>query len=94
MATQEITLSDLQQFKQELLTEIQHLIKDQQHSASPRWVKSKEILQILNVSPGTLQRMRANGELPFTKINRCIFYDLAEINHRLASQQKRNTNLM
>ena len=55
MATQEITLSDLQQFKQELLSEIQHLIKEQQPSASPRWVKSKEILQILNVSPGTLQ---------------------------------------
>ncbi len=94
MATQEITLSDLQQFKQELLSEIQHLIKDQQPSALPRWVKSKDILQILNVSPGTLQRMRANGELPFTKINRCIFYDLEEINQRLASRQKNNANIL
>jgi hypothetical protein len=34
---------------------------------------------VLNVSSGTLQTLRINGTLPYTKIGGIIFYDAEEI---------------
>ena len=36
-------------------------------------------MELLKVSPGTLQNLRINGTLPYTKIGGIIFYDAEEI---------------
>jgi hypothetical protein len=68
MPAQIITSDDLREFKIELLDEIRVIIKDQKSNYTKQWLKSAEVRKLLNISPGTLQTLRINGTLPFTKI--------------------------
>ena len=36
-------------------------------------------MDLLQVSPGTLQNLRINGTLPYTKVGGIIYYDASEI---------------
>ena len=44
-----------------------------------RWISNKEAMDILGVSPRTLQRYRDNGCIPFSKIGRNCRYRLSDI---------------
>lgn len=89
MAATIITPEDLQNFKQELLTEIQQLLSQKQAAPTRKWLKSNEVRRLLLVSPGTLQNLRVNGTLPFTKIGGVIFYDYDDI-QKMIEGHKRN----
>lgn len=93
MAATIITLEDLQNFKQELLTEIQKLLSQRQTTPARKWLKSNEVRRLLLVSPGTLQNLRVNGTLPFTKIGGVIFYDYDDI-QKMIEEHKRNPHLV
>ncbi|MCJ7756576.1 MAG: helix-turn-helix domain-containing protein [Gillisia sp.] len=82
MPTTIVTTEDLMEFKVELLEEIKKLLNSQSGSVSgsKKWLKSTEVLKLLQISPGTLQNFRINGNLPFTKIGGSIYYDADEIN--------------
>lgn len=90
MAAAIITLEDLQTFKHELLTEIEKLLTQRQHHSQQRWLKSHQVRKLLNLSPGTLQNLRINGTLPFTKIGGVIFYDYQDI-ERILLERKQNS---
>lgn len=87
MAIEVLTKEDLNQFKTELLSEFAKLL-----NASPqnkqKWLKSKEVLELLMISPGTLQNLRINGTLTFTKIGGIIYYDQNDINKILERNKK------
>lgn len=87
MSAEIITTDDLRVFKTELIDEIKKII-DNHAGIQPtkKWLKSKEVLKMLNISAGTLQTMRVNGTLPFAKIGGVIYYDNGEIHKRLRSQ--------
>ena len=36
-------------------------------------------MELLKISPGTIQNLRINGTLPYTKVGGIIFYDFEEI---------------
>jgi hypothetical protein len=76
-----ITREDLNAFKSELMEEIKQLIKPGQ-GQSKQWLKSNEVRKLLNISPGTLQNLRINGTLRFTKIGGMMYYKLEDI-HKL-----------
>lgn len=86
MPAQIITLDDFEGFKQELLSEIEKLI-DRKVGNANRWLKSDEVQRLLKISPGTLQTLRLNGTIPYSKIGGTIFYDLQDIN-RILDQSK------
>lgn len=44
-----------------------------------RWISNKEAMEILGVSPRTLQRYRDNGCIPFSKIGKNCRYRLSDI---------------
>lgn len=90
MATNIITLEDLQVFKVELLEAIEKLLSQRQAEPAQRWLKSPQVRKLLNLSPGTLQNLRINGTLPFSKIGGVIFYDYEDI-ERILQERKRNT---
>ena len=73
MAIEVITKEDLNEFRHELLKEIKGII-----SAAPtkkqKWLKSNEVRELLNISPGTLQNLRINGSLTFSKVGGTIYY--------------------
>ena len=79
MPTQIITTDDLREFKMELLKDIKTLLKATSSTTSKKYLKSSELMELLQVSPGTLQTLRINGTLPYTKIGGIIFYDVDEI---------------
>jgi hypothetical protein len=89
MVTNVITLEDLQNFKQELIVELQKILSQRQTTPARKWLKSNEVRRLLMLSPGTLQHLRVNGTLPFTKIGGVIFYDYDDI-QRMIEEHKRN----
>ena len=79
MPTQIITTNDLREFKKELLEDIKGLLKISDDITNKKYLKSADLMKILKVSSGTLQTMRINGTLPYTKIGGIIFYDPDDI---------------
>jgi hypothetical protein len=88
MITNIITLEDLEIFKQELLEEIKNLLSQRQSGQTQRWLKSHQVRRLLTISPGTLQQMRINGTLPFTKVGGVIFYDAQDIEKMLVARKQ------
>jgi hypothetical protein len=80
MPVEILTKEDLSKFKTELVTEIKQVF-----SLSPavtkqkEFLKSKEVMKMLSISPGTLQNLRINGTMPFTKIGGVIYYAYDDI---------------
>ncbi|SDQ01609.1 Helix-turn-helix domain-containing protein [Mucilaginibacter sp. OK268] len=82
-----ITKEDLRQFKNEMLTEMKHLLKPGL-GQSKRWLKSYEVRKLLNISPGTLQNLRVNSTLRYTKIGGLLYYKLEDIQALLEGGSK------
>ncbi len=93
MAVNIITTEDLENFKVELLDEIKKLLSQRQTTPARKWLKTHEVIRLLMVSPGTLQNLRVNGTLPFTKVGGVIFYDYDDI-HKLLEANKRNQDFL
>ena len=87
MSAQIITTDDLREFKIELLDEIRAIVSEQKTAISKKWLKSNEVRNLLNISPGTLQTLRINGTLPYTKIGGTNYYNFTDI-EKLLSKHK------
>lgn len=74
-----ITQEDLNNFKDQILEGVKELLKSQQNYKTKKWLKSPEVRQLLSISPGTLQNLRINGTLPYSKVGGVIYYDYDEI---------------
>tara|TARA_R110002096_G_scaffold265300_2_gene458779 strand:- start:2037 stop:2315 length:279 start_codon:yes stop_codon:yes gene_type:complete len=79
MAATIITTEDLWEFKMELLDDIKKLLNKETGQLSKKWLKSPEVRELLGISPGTLQNLRINGTLPYTKMGGVLYYDYQEI---------------
>ncbi len=79
MPSEIITTDDLREFKTELLTEFRKMLKEHHGQPTKKWLKSYEVKKMLGISPGTLQNMRINGTIPFTKMGGILFYDSEDI---------------
>jgi hypothetical protein len=78
MAAEIITKEDLNEFGQKLLSDIKSLLGGT--PAEPqKWLKSYQVKNMLKISPGTLQNLRVNGTLSFTKIGGIIYYKYEDI---------------
>ena len=73
-----ITKEDLQLFKQELFYELKQFLSPSTQ-AQKQWLKSNEVRKLLNISPGTLQNLRINGTLRYTKIGGILYYKQEDI---------------
>lgn len=71
-----LTIGDLEIFKSELFSFLKTLIREEVSPKLPKkWLKSHEVKEILDISTGTLQNLRNNGSLPYSKIGGMIYYD-------------------
>lgn len=73
-----ITKEDLKEFKASLILELKEMIKPEL-KAHKKWLRSAEVRKILNISPGTLQNLRINGTLAFTKVGSIFYYAYDDI---------------
>jgi len=82
-----LTREDMKVFKMELLDEIRKMI--QPNAETKEWLKSSDVMKLLNCSPGTLQNLRINGTLPFTKMGGTIYYAYSDV-MKVLNSNKRN----
>jgi hypothetical protein len=73
-----ITPEDLLKFKAELIQEIKLVLKPEELTAK-KWLRSSDVRQLLNISPGTLQNLRIKGILRYEKIGGIFYYAHADI---------------
>lgn len=78
MAIEVITKEDLNEFRLLLLNDFKELLKTNPQQTK-QWLKSKEVRKLLNISPGTLQTLRINKTLSYTKIGGILYYNNADI---------------
>ena len=81
------TVSDLIDFKNDIITEVKKLLEAQTNKPVKRWLKSFEVQKILKISTGTLHNLRVNGTIPFSKIGGVVFYDLEDLQRILESHK-------
>ncbi len=78
MAAEIITKEDLNEFREMLLNDIKALL-GKSPSDQPKWLKSYQVKNLLKISPGTLQNLRVNGTLRFSKIGGILYYKYEDI---------------
>ena len=78
MSVELLTKEDLKQFKTELFEELKKFLPAAQSQAK-KWLKSPEVRKLLSISPGTLQNLRINGTLSFSKVGGIIYYSYDDI---------------
>ena len=74
---QVVTKRDLLNFGNALLHEIQSGKPAAEQPA--QWLKSSEVRKLLKISPGTLQNLRNNGTLNFSRIGGILYYKYEDL---------------
>ena len=74
-----MTREDLQKFKAELFAELKSILPAAGTAAPRKWLRSNEVREILNISPGTLQNLRNSGQLRFSKVGSMTYYKSEDI---------------
>lgn len=77
-----ITKEDLQEFKIELLEDIKNLFNIK-ISQQKLWLRSSEVKALLKISSGTLQNLRINGTLSYTRVGGILYYNYKDIEKML-----------
>ena len=78
MALEVLTKEDLQQFKIELLESIENLLQGKK-TQEKLWLRTSEVKKLLGISSGTLQNLRINGTLSYSKIGGTRYYNYKDI---------------
>ncbi len=92
MPTSIITTDDLRNFKMELLDDIKKILTKQASGTLKKYLKSSEVMEMLQISPGTLQNLRINGTLPFSKMGGIIYYDSEDIQKVMLKNRVQHTD--
>lgn len=78
MAIEVLTKEDLHEFRAVLISDIKNILQLKPQTEQ-KWLKSSEVKKLLNISSGTLQNLRINGTLSYSKIGGTIFYQGKDI---------------
>lgn len=88
------TVEDLQGLKRELVEEIRGLLDRGGLSPAKRWLKTEDVMRLLELSASTVQTLRRNGTLPFSRVGAVIFYDAKDVNRMLEERKQRKADLI
>jgi len=83
MPTDIITKEDLHEFRKQLIEDIRQLLNGERSTPQGKWLKSYQVKNLLKISAGTLQNLRVNGTIPFTRIGNIIYYKAEDIHNLL-----------
>ena len=79
-----ITKKDLEAFKQELFALLSNTNK-----AEVNWLKNADVRGMLGLANGTLQTLRVNESLPYSKIGGKYFHKRSDVEAMLERAQKK-----
>ena len=86
MAIEVITREDLNEFRTLLLADLKEILQNKSQ-ITKQWLKSNEVRKLLNISPGTLQILRVNGTITYTKIGGILYYSNNDLEKVLESNK-------
>jgi hypothetical protein len=86
MAIEVITREDLNEFRILLLADLKEVLQTKTQ-ITKQWLKSNEVRKLLNISPGTLQNLRVNGTITYTKIGGILYYSNSDLEKLLESNK-------
>ena len=86
MAIEVITREDLNEFRTLLLSDLNTMFNSQPQQQK-QWLKSSEVRKLLNISPGTLQNLRVNGTITYTKVGGILYYASSDLEKLLESNK-------
>jgi hypothetical protein len=81
-----VTKGDLEDLKAEILKAIE---KYSTGGRQTKWGKSKDVMKMLCLSHSSLQTLRINGTIPYSKLGGIIYYDMEDI-EKLMTKNKKN----
>ncbi|CAM3716008.1 helix-turn-helix domain-containing protein [Mucilaginibacter galii] len=84
-----LTKKDLENFKKELFDFFKPLMGVQGLSKQ-KWLRSRDVCTMLQISSGTLQTLRITGKLTAHKAGNIFFYKPEDIEKMLAGDQKKS----
>lgn len=92
LVTREDLFFVIKELKTELLQEVKLLVQGQPQPPPKKWLKTREVRKLLDLSPGTLQTLRDNGTIPYSKLGTNFFYDTDDINRELERRKSIGRN--
>ena len=96
-ATFERILSEFENFARK----VERLCREHEDLGEREWLDSDDVCRLLGISPRTLQTMRENGTLAYTKISHKVYYrpedvkavfPVVEMKRRIAANKGRYCN--
>ena len=78
MGVEIVTREDLQSFRIQLLNELKQFLGTTAVPAK-QWLRSREVRRLLKISPATLQKLRINGTLQYSKVGNIMYYKYEDI---------------
>ena len=91
MSIEVVTKDEFLRLKEDLITEIRDVLEENLHSSQVgrKWLRSTKVCELLSISSGTLQNLRINGTLPYTRINGIIYFNKEDIDALLEENMTR-----
>jgi DNA-binding MarR family transcriptional regulator len=86
MLVEILTKEDLENFRIAIISDITEIL-DKKATTNKKWLKSYEVRKLLNISAGTLQAMRSNKTISYTKIGNILFYKYEDIEKLMRSNK-------
>lgn len=87
MSVEVITKEDLEIFRLRLLDDFKKVLQPM-NATKKEWLKSKEVRNLLRISPNTLQNLRVVRKLQPIKIGGILYYRLDEIEKMMDGVKK------
>jgi len=82
-----LTVQDLVDFKDNLISDIKKLLKESAGVPAHQWLKAVDIKKMLRLSDGKLQYLRDKGVIPYKKLGGVTYYNLDDIRELMSSEK-------
>ena len=84
-----LTLKDLQEFKVQLFEELKKILAADKLPESKNLLKSKDVCRMLKISPRTLQNLRNNETIIYSKLGGTLYYEYDDIKQLIKKGRRR-----
>lgn len=90
MNTQLDQIAAMTQDVREIKAALNFMMKSSLNQLKEEWIDGQVVMQTLHISVRTLQSLRDNGTLPFSRINGKFYYRVSDIDEMLQANYSKN----
>lgn len=90
MNTQLDQIAAMTQDVREIKAAMNFMMKSSLNQLKEEWIDGQVVMQTLHISVRTLQSLRDNGTLPFSRINGKFYYKVSDIEEMLQANYSKN----